>query len=87
MNGSTNPRVLRRLIPYVRRYALLGAGALVCLVIVDAASVLQPYLVKHAIDTDIVAKDLAGLGRTGILLALVTLAAWGFQVISGYGIQ
>ncbi len=48
---------------------------------------LQPYLVKHAIDTDIVGRNLAGLGRTGILLVLVTLAAWGFQVVSGYGIQ
>ena len=87
MTRGTGTRILSRLLPYVRRYALLGAGALACLVIVDAASVLQPYLVKHAIDSDIVGKNLAGLGRTGILLVLVTLAAWGFQVLSGYGIQ
>jgi ATP-binding cassette, subfamily B, multidrug efflux pump len=87
MNGSAQPRVLVRLLPYVRRYAALGVSALACLVIVDAASVLQPYLVKHAIDTNITGKDLLGLGHTAILLALVTVAAWGFQVLSGYGIQ
>ena len=87
MKAAADTRVLRRLLPYVRRYALLGAGALACLVIVDAATVLQPYLVKHAIDTNVVGKDLAGLGRTGILLVLVTLAAYGFSVLSGWGIQ
>jgi ATP-binding cassette subfamily B protein len=80
-------KVLRRLIPYVRRYAWLGIGALGCLVIVNVASVLQPYLVKHAIDTDVVAKDLGGLWHTGILLVLVTLANYAFSVLSGYGIQ
>ena len=87
MKPAANTKVLRRLLPYVRRYALLGVGALACLVIVDAASVLQPYLVKHAIDTDVVGRDLAGLGRTGILLVLVTLASYGFSVLSGWGIQ
>jgi len=87
MTAGTDTKILRRLLPYVRRYAWLGIGALACLVIVDAASVLQPYLVKHAIDTDVVGKDLAGLGRTGILLVLVTLATYGFSVLSGYGIQ
>ena len=87
MTAGPDTKILVRLLPYVRRYAWLGIGALACLVIVDAASVLQPYLVKHAIDTDVVGKDLAGLGRTGILLVLVTLAVYGFSVLSGYGIQ
>ena len=81
------PRLFRRLLPYVRRYAWLGAGALAALVVVDLAQVVQPYLVKHAIDTDVAARDLAGLGRTAILLGLVTVAGWGFQFLSGYGIQ
>jgi ATP-binding cassette, subfamily B, multidrug efflux pump len=80
-------RLLRRLLPYIGRYGWLGAAALLGIVIVDAASVLQPWLVKHAIDTDIAARDLVGLGRTGVLLGLVLLAAWAFQVLSGWGIQ
>ncbi|MGD0727177.1 MAG: ABC transporter ATP-binding protein [Spirochaetia bacterium] len=81
------PKLLRRLLPYIGRYTWLGIGSLLCLVIVDIAGVLQPYLVKHAIDADIVQKDLQGLAHTGVLLAIVLLAAYGFQVLSAYGIQ
>ena len=80
-------RLLRRLLPYIGRYAWLGIGALLCLVIVDVATVLQPYLVKHAIDADIAQKDLVGLAHTGILLGAVLLASYAFQVLSGWGIQ
>ena len=80
-------RLLKRLVPYLGRYAWLGIGALLCLVIVDVASVLQPYIVKHAIDADIAQKDLAGLARTGILLGAVLLSSYAFQVVSGWGIQ
>lgn len=81
------PKLLRRLLPYIGRYAWLGLGALFCLVIVDLTSVVQPYLVKHAIDSNVVQKDLAGLAHTGILLAVVMVAAYAFQVLSAYGIQ
>jgi ATP-binding cassette subfamily B multidrug efflux pump len=74
-------RLLRRLLPYVRRYAWRAGGALLGIVIVDAASVLQPWLVKIAIDTNVAARDLAGLGRTGVLLGAVLAAAYIFQVI------
>jgi ATP-binding cassette subfamily B protein len=87
-SGAPLPtRLLRRLLPYVRRYGWLAAGAILCIVIVDAASVLQPWLVKRAVDVDVAARDLAGLGRTGLLLGIVLAAGWGFQVLSGYGIQ
>jgi ATP-binding cassette subfamily B protein len=87
MKQTTDRELFKRLLPYIGRYAWLGIGALLCLVVVDVASVLQPYLVKHAIDANVVQKDLAGLMHTGILLAVVMVAGWVFQVISGYGIQ
>ncbi|HET6485362.1 MAG TPA: ABC transporter ATP-binding protein, partial [Spirochaetia bacterium] len=80
-------RLLRRLLPFLAPYAWLGIGALLCIVIVDAAGVLQPWLVKRAVDTNIAARDLVGLGRTALLLGLALLAGYGFQVVSGYGIQ
>jgi ATP-binding cassette subfamily B protein len=80
-------RLLRRVVPYIRRYTWLGAAMLLGLVIVDAASVLQPYLIKHAIDVDIAARNYAGLMHTGILLGLVLFASYAFSVLSGYGIQ
>ena len=82
-----NGKLLRRVLPYITRYAWLGIAVLLGLVIVDAASVLQPYLIKHAIDTDIAARNYGALMRTGILLALVVFASYAFQVLSGYGIQ
>jgi ATP-binding cassette, subfamily B, multidrug efflux pump len=82
-----NAKLLRRILPYVGRYAWLGIGALLALIVVDVASVLQPYLVKHAIDIDIAQKSITGLVRTGTTLAVVMLAAYAFQVLSGYGVQ
>lgn len=79
--------LLKRLLPYIGRYAWLAIGALVCIIIVDAAGVLQPYLVKHAIDSDVAQRNMRGLLQTGIVLALVMVAGYVFQVISGYGIQ
>ncbi len=55
--------------------------------VVDLAQVVQPYLVKHAVDVNVAARDLPGLGRTAILLAIVVVAGWLFQFLSGYGIQ
>ncbi|MGO9310624.1 MAG: ABC transporter ATP-binding protein [Spirochaetia bacterium] len=87
MTSGPETKVLARLLPYVRRYTWIGIGALACLVIVDAASVAQPWLVKRAIDTNVVGRDLPGLFHTGILLVLVTLSNYGFSFLSGYGIQ
>jgi len=84
---AAQPRIFRRLLPYVRRYAWLAAAALAALVVVDLAQVVQPYLVKRAVDVNIAARDLAGLGRTALLLGVVTVAGWLFQFLSGYGIQ
>ncbi|MGO9411036.1 MAG: ABC transporter ATP-binding protein, partial [Spirochaetia bacterium] len=55
--------------------------------IVDGAGVIQPYLVKHAIDTDVAGRDFHGLAMTGLLIALMMVAGYAFQVLSGYGIQ
>jgi ATP-binding cassette subfamily B multidrug efflux pump len=87
--SAPRPRAatLRRLLPYVRRRAWLAAAALVALVVVDALSVAQPYLVKLAIDTNIASRDLAGLGRTSLLLAAAMVATLVFQAGFGYGIQ
>jgi ATP-binding cassette, subfamily B, multidrug efflux pump len=80
-------KLLKRLLPYVLRYGWLAAGAILCIIIVDVATVLQPWLIKRAVDTNIAARDIAGLMHTGTLLAGVLLAGWLFQVAAGYGIQ
>ncbi len=54
----------------------------------DAAGVLRPWLVKHAIDANVAQKDLAGLAQDGAAAGAVRPGRLGvLQVLSGYGIQ
>ena len=80
-------RNIRRLLPYVRRHAWLAIAALAALVLMDLLSVMQPWLVKIAIDTNVAAHDLAGLGRTALLLGVVMGAGFIVQALFGVGIQ
>lgn len=73
--------------PYVRRHLPLAVMSLLCLVVMDAAGVLQPYLLKVAVDTNIAGGDLAGLGRTALAFALVMVGALVFEVLFNYAIQ
>ncbi len=67
-------RLLRRLWAYVRPYRGLLAWSLVLLLGVSAAQLVQPYLVKVAIDAHITPRRLEGLGRLAVLF-LAALAA------------
>jgi ATP-binding cassette subfamily B protein len=84
---KTGGRILVRVVPYVARYSWLALGALACIVLMDAAGVLGPWLVKRAIDVNVAQKDLAGLSRTALLLGLSILGGWVGSVLSGYGVQ
>jgi ATP-binding cassette, subfamily B, multidrug efflux pump len=85
--GAMRAGAMRRLLPYVRRHTWLAVGALAALVVTDLLSVAQPYLVKVAIDTNVAAHDLAGLGHTALLLAVVLGAGFVVQALFGVGIQ
>ena len=89
MAEPTRPRVagVRRLIPYVRRHAWLAVSALIALIVMDLLQVVQPYLVKIAIDTNVAARDLAGLGRTALLLGIALAGGFAVQVLFGIGTQ
>ena len=80
-------RLLGRLGPYVRRHLGLAVAAVAFLLVTDAAGVVQPYLVKVAVDTNIMSGDLAGLGRTALLIGAVMLASFLFEVAFNYAIQ
>ena len=84
---KTGGRILGRIVPYVARYSWLAAGALACIVLMDAAGVLGPWLVKRAIDVNVAQKDLAGLAWTVFLLGLSILGGWVCSILSGYGVQ
>jgi ABC-type multidrug transport system fused ATPase/permease subunit len=65
----------------------MAIAALAALVLMDLLSVAQPYLVKIAIDTNVAARDLAGLGRTALMLGVVLAAGFIVQALFGIGIQ
>ncbi len=85
--NAPNVRLLARLAPYVRRYAALGVGSLLGILVVDAAQILQPYLVKLAIDTNVAQRDLAGLTHTALLigLTLVAVLLTAVAIAAGFG--
>jgi ATP-binding cassette subfamily B multidrug efflux pump len=80
-------RLLRRLLPYLKKRLFLVSVTVVSMLIMDLASVFQPYLVKVGIDKDVVNKDLAGLRHTALLLGILLVAGFLFQVAFNYLVQ
>ena len=81
------PSAASRLFPYLRRHFPLLAASLFCLLVTDVAGVLQPYLLKVAVDTNITARDFAGLLRTALTFGIVMLSSYIFEVLFNYSIQ
>lgn len=73
-----NPRVLRRLLSYIRPYR--GAVGLAILVTLagSALSIIPPYLMKVAIDRYIAARDLGGLVGLAALYAGILIGEFAF---------
>src|SRR5438067_9055248 len=66
---------MRRLLQYLRPYWRSVGAAFVTILVGGAASLVQPYLIKIAIDRFIAARQLAGLDRlAGIYLAVLAVA-------------
>ena len=80
-------RLLKRLIPYVAKYSWLVLITMLSMLAVDAAGVLQPYLVKQAIDTNIVGGDVQGLTRSVAAIGLLVMLGFVLQFIFNYAIQ
>ena len=80
-------RLVKRLLPYIRKRILLVAATVVFMLIMDIAGVLHPYLIKVGIDRDVMGGDLSGLQRTSLTLLIVLTAAFIFQVLFNYAVQ
>ncbi len=70
-------RLMRRLLGYVRPYRRTFLLSLVCLLVSSLALLVQPYLLKIAIDRYMAAKDLAGLSGMAVLFVLAALVELG----------
>ena len=67
MGRAYDSALIRRLWHYVRPYKSLLLGSLGLLVAGSAAQLVQPYIVKVAIDDYILQGRVDGLGRIGLL--------------------
>ncbi len=76
-----NPHVVRRLLGYLRPYWKQMTAALLLMLVVTGLTLLIPYLMKIAIDQDILNGDWNGLLRTGLQMA----AAYGGLYLAGAG--
>lgn len=80
-------RLVKRLLPYLKRRILLVASTVVFMLIMDIAGVLHPYLIKVGIDRNVMGGDLTGLRQTSLTLLIVLAAAFLFQVLFNYAVQ
>ncbi len=72
IRGTVLLRLLRFVLPYKRALTL----ALICMVIATGAGLLVPYLTRILIDEYIVAQDLSGITRTGIVIGAALVLAY-----------
>jgi ATP-binding cassette subfamily B multidrug efflux pump len=78
-----NPRVVLRLLAYLRPYWRRMAAAFILMLIASALTLATPYLIKVAIDQPIAQGDPAGLAR----IALLTGAAFAGLYVASAGQQ
>ena len=63
-----NPRVMKRMLFYLRPHVKLMAWAFLAMLVASALTLLAPYLLKVAVDTYIAQGDLSGLLRISLLM-------------------
>ncbi len=77
-------RLIHRLWGYMRPFRRTFVASMLCLPITAALSLLQPYLLKIAIDDYVSVGDTAGLMRVGGLYALTMLGEFTFLYLQYY---
>src|SRR3954470_24415688 len=78
---------MRRLLEYLRPYWRQVAVALVTIIVGGVASLMQPYLIKVAIDRYIAARRLAGLDALAVLYLTVLVVAFAAEFIQTWTMQ
>jgi ATP-binding cassette subfamily B multidrug efflux pump len=76
LGKAYDARLMRRLLQYLRPYWRSVVAALVTIVVGGAASLVQPYLIKVAIDRYIAAHRLDGLNQLAIVYLAVLVVAF-----------
>lgn len=83
-----DPRLVRRLLPYLGPYRWRALVALLAMIVGSAAGYLQPWLIARAVGGPVISGDEAGVARVGLGLVALGAVSWGAQwvqrVITGY---
>jgi ATP-binding cassette subfamily B protein len=87
LGKAYDARLMRRLIEYLRPYWAQVTLALVSILIGSAAALIQPYLMKVAIDRHIAPQQLDGLGRLAAIYVLVLTVAFAAEYIQTWTMQ
>jgi ATP-binding cassette subfamily B protein len=84
LGKAYDARLMRRLWVYIRPYRRWFWGALLCLPLSSAFSLVQPYLIKVGIDHYIGARDPSGLAWIGGAYALAMVGEFSFLYLQYY---
>ncbi len=84
---SLDLKLLKKLLPYLKKYRKLIILSLLVLILLNLFSVLQPYIVKIGIDKNVMQRDYDGLINTVFILFLVISFGFGFNFFFNYIVQ
>ena len=87
LGKAYDARLIRRLWGYVRPHRRLVVASLALMLSVSAVQLLQPYLIKLAIDDHIASGRLEGLGRLALLFLAALVAEFGLRFGQLYVLQ
>jgi ATP-binding cassette subfamily B protein len=80
-------RLMRRLLQYLRPYWRQVALAFVTILVSTLSSLVQPYLIKVAIDRYITQRQMAGLDGLAAVYLLVLVASFGAEYVQTWTLQ
>jgi ATP-binding cassette subfamily B protein len=87
LGKAYDARLMRRLLQYLRPYWRQVALAFVTIIVSAVASLIQPYLIKVAIDRYISQRQLAGLDSLAALYLTVLVASFGAEYFQTWTLQ
>src|SRR3954463_1274181 len=87
LGKAYDARLMRRLLEYLRPYWRQVLLAFVTIIVSAAASLIQPYLIKVAIDRYITQRQLAGLDTLAVLYLTVLVASFAAEYFQTWTLQ
>ncbi len=87
LGKAYDARLMRRLLQYLRPYWRQVLLAFVTIIVSAVASLVQPYLIKVAIDRYITQRQMAGLDRLAVLYLVVLTASFAAEYFQTWTLQ